>query len=198
MARATNLPAYRQYRVLFECGSLSGLSDGELLGRFANCENRAADCAFAAIVERHASKVLSICRAIVRNEHDAEDAFQATFFVLAIKARKLQAHESLGPWLSAVARRVASGARAKALGREARERRVAGERAGDALPIQSVTTSPRCYMKKSTACRNDIAFRSCSATWRASLTRKQRGGWDGRSGLSRAGRHAGGRDFATG
>jgi RNA polymerase sigma-70 factor (ECF subfamily) len=72
---------------------------------------------------------LSICRAIVRNEHDAEDAFQATFLVLAIKARKLQAHESLGPWLSAVARRVASGARTQALAREARERRAAGERA---------------------------------------------------------------------
>jgi RNA polymerase sigma-70 factor (ECF subfamily) len=92
-------------------------------------EEQTAEIAFTAIVERHASKVLRICRAIVRNEHDAEDAFQATFLVLAGKAGKLQARESLGPWLFAVARRVAAGARARALGREARERRAAGDRA---------------------------------------------------------------------
>jgi RNA polymerase sigma factor (sigma-70 family) len=129
MARTRNLPAYRHYRVLFEVGSFSGLTDGELLARFVSREEQSAELAFTAIVERHAAKVLHICRAVVRNEHDAEDAFQATFLVLAAKAGKLQARESLGPWLFAVARRVAAGARARALGREARERRAAGDRA---------------------------------------------------------------------
>jgi RNA polymerase sigma factor (sigma-70 family) len=134
MARTRNLPAYRHYRVLFEVGSFSGLTDGELLARFVSREEQSAELAFTAIVERHASKVLRICRGVVRNAHDAEDAFQATFLVLASKAAKLQAHESLGPWLFAVARRVAAGARARALGREARERRAAGDRAKAHFP----------------------------------------------------------------
>ena len=125
MARPRNLPACRHYRVLFEVGSFSGLTDGELLARFVSREEQSAELAFTAIVERHASKVLRICRAVVRNEHDAEDAFQATFLVLATKAGKLQARESLGPWLFAVARRVAAGARA---GRSARSSRAASGR----------------------------------------------------------------------
>ncbi len=128
MKQSSKSPAYRHYRVLFEFGSFSGLSDGELLGRFVNRDDEAAEFAFAALVDRHASKVLRICRAIVRNEHDAEDAFQATFLVLATKAARLKARESLAPWLSAVARRVASGARAAAIARAAREQRAAGDR----------------------------------------------------------------------
>jgi RNA polymerase sigma factor (sigma-70 family) len=115
------LPDHRHFRVLFEVGSLSALSDGELLARFLNVEGDSAELAFAALVERHASVVMRICRAIVRNEHDAEDAFQATFLVLAAKAARLRVHQSLGPWLSAVARRVSRGARAAMLARAARE-----------------------------------------------------------------------------
>jgi RNA polymerase sigma factor (sigma-70 family) len=128
MPRPRKLPTYRHYRVLFEVGSLSGLSDGELLARFVRREEQSAELAFTALVERHASKVLRICRAVVGNEHDAEDAFQATFLVLASKAAKLRARESLGPWLLAVARRVAAGARARDLGRVSRERRAASDR----------------------------------------------------------------------
>jgi RNA polymerase sigma factor (sigma-70 family) len=128
--------AYRHYRLLFEVGSFSGLTDGELLARFVNGKTDSAELAFSALVERHASKVLRICRAVVRNEHDAEDAFQATFLVLATKAGKLRARESLGPWLFAVARRVAAGARASALGRVAREQRAARDRAERLIPAE--------------------------------------------------------------
>ena len=111
--------------VLFEAGSFSGLSDGELLARFVDQEGDTGELAFAVLVERHAAAVMRVCRAIVRNEHDAEDAFQATFLILATKADGLRVRESLGPWLSAVAQRVARGARAVALARAAREVRAA-------------------------------------------------------------------------
>ena len=106
MKQSRKLAVLRDCRVLFEAGSFSGLSDGELLARFVEREGDTAEMAFVALVERHAGAVMRICRAIVRNEHDAEDAFQATFLVLAAKAGRLRVRESLGPWLGAVARRV--------------------------------------------------------------------------------------------
>jgi hypothetical protein len=83
MTRSEKPPLLRHYLTLFESGSFSGLSDGELLARFVDPEDEAAELAFSALVERHASRVLRICRAVTRNEHDAEDAFQATFLLLA-------------------------------------------------------------------------------------------------------------------
>ena len=118
-------PVAGHYRALFEIGSFSGLSDAELLACFINREAELSELAFAAIVERHATAVLRICRAITRNEHDAEDAFQATFLILATKAAGLRVRESLGPWLCAVAERVSRGARAVTLARAARELRAA-------------------------------------------------------------------------
>ncbi len=125
MRQSSRLPVLEHYRVLFEAGSFSGLSDRELLARFVSQDAEAGELAFAAIVERHARAVMRICRATAGNEHDAEDAFQATFLVLATKAGGLRVRESLGPWLSAVAHRVSKGARAVALARTARELRAA-------------------------------------------------------------------------
>jgi RNA polymerase sigma factor (sigma-70 family) len=123
MRHSRKLPVHEHYRVLFEVGSFCGLSDGELLARFVEREADTAEMAFAVLVERHATAVMRICRSVVRSEHDAEDAFQATFLILATKAGGLRVRESLGPWLAAVAQRVARGARAVALARAARELR---------------------------------------------------------------------------
>ena len=123
MAHSEKPPLLRHYLTLFECGSSTGLSDGELLARFVDQEDEAAELAFSALVERHASRVLRICRAVTRNEHDAEDAFQATFLLLATKSARLRVRDSLGPWLAEVARRVSKTARATALARTARELR---------------------------------------------------------------------------
>ncbi|QEH39049.1 ECF RNA polymerase sigma factor SigE [Aquisphaera giovannonii] len=101
-------------RLLYNVGSIGELTDGQLLERFATDRGEGAELAFAALVERHEATVWRACLAIARDEHDAEDAFQATFLVLVKKARSLWVRESLGPWLYEVACRTARRARAKA------------------------------------------------------------------------------------
>jgi hypothetical protein len=74
--------AGRQLERLFDVGTVGGLSDSELIERFAAMD----DAAFEAIVERHGPMVLRVCRMVLRDAHAAEDAFQATFPVLACVA----------------------------------------------------------------------------------------------------------------
>jgi RNA polymerase sigma factor (sigma-70 family) len=93
--------------------------DTELLQRFL--EGR-EETAFAALVERHGPMVLSVCRNMVQNAADADDAFQATFMVLVRRAASIRKPQLLGNWLYGVAHRVAARARAQAARRRARER----------------------------------------------------------------------------
>ena len=90
-----------------------------------------AERAFASLVGRHGPLVLRACRSILRDEHAAHDAFQATFLVLATKARSLVVADSLAPWLHAVACRVSMGARS-AEARRRRHERAKGEREASA------------------------------------------------------------------
>ena len=101
----------RQLRTLFNVGTIRELTDGQLLERFATGEGEPAELAFAALVERHGPMVLRVCRAVLIDPHDTQDAFQATFLVLVKKARGLWVRDSLGPWLHQVAYRTASCAR---------------------------------------------------------------------------------------
>ena len=106
-------------------GTLTGLSDGQLLERLTATNgvlHADAELAFAAIFERHGRMVWCVCRAIVLSEHDAEDAFQATFLVLIRKASALRVRQTLGPWLHAVASRISMGIRAASLRRRRIER----------------------------------------------------------------------------
>jgi RNA polymerase sigma factor (sigma-70 family) len=109
-------------RTLYEVGAVGRLDDGSLLERFA-MDGEASDVAFAALVRRHGSMVLSTCRGILRDEHAAQDATQATFLVLARKADSLVAVRSLGAWLHQVAIRVASCERSARARRASHERR---------------------------------------------------------------------------
>ena len=122
------IEAGRQLERLFEVGTVGGLSDAELLERFAAVDDEAAGAAFEAIVERHGPMVLRVCRMVLRDAHAAEDAFQATFLVLARRARTLGERELLGNWLYGVAARTARKARIAAARRVARDRVAAGRR----------------------------------------------------------------------
>jgi len=115
----------RRIRTLYNLGAVGDLTDGQLLERFANDGDEAAELAFAALVERHEAMVWRVCLAIVRDEHEAEDAFQATFLILVRKARTLWVRDSLGPWLHQVACRTATCLRSTAGRRREHERRCA-------------------------------------------------------------------------
>jgi len=111
-------------QTLFEAGTVAGMSDGLLLERFVA---RRDGLAFEAIVARHGPMVLSVCRRMLADLSNVEDAFQATFLILVRKAGSLSDRERLGPWLYGVAHRVATRARAQAARRRSRERPVIGE-----------------------------------------------------------------------
>jgi RNA polymerase sigma factor (sigma-70 family) len=97
------------------------LTDGQLLDAFVS---RRDEAAVAALVRRHGPMVWGTVRRILRNDPDAEDAFQATFLVLVRKAASVRPREMVGNWLHGVARRTALKAKAVAAKRQAREKHV--------------------------------------------------------------------------
>ncbi|WP_165250683.1 RNA polymerase sigma factor [Paludisphaera soli] len=103
---------------LLEVGATGRLSDGQLLDRFVA---RRDEAVFGAIVDRHGPMVWGVCRRILRDHHDAEDAFQATFLVLARRAGSVAPADRLGAWLHGVALQTALKARANRARRQARE-----------------------------------------------------------------------------
>jgi RNA polymerase sigma factor (sigma-70 family) len=115
----------RHLRTLFNHGSTGGLTDGELVGRFASDGGESAELAFAALVERHGPMVLRVCRSVLGDEHDAEDALQATFLVLVRRAGAVRQRHSVASWLHGVALRVAGCAKSSARRRRGHERRAA-------------------------------------------------------------------------
>jgi RNA polymerase sigma factor (sigma-70 family) len=123
MARGQSDAVLRPLRVLLETGSVAGITDGELLERFAAHRDGGAETAFAALVSRHGPMVLGVCRHWLRDEHAADDAFQAVFLVLARRAGSIRRPELLSAWLHGVAVRIARKARAQAERRARREGR---------------------------------------------------------------------------
>lgn len=91
------------------------MTDGELLERFVTARDEAA---FEGLVRRHGPMVLGLCRRALRDNHDAEDAFQATFLVLVRNAQTIRKRDSLASWLYGVALRVTRKAQVGARQRE--------------------------------------------------------------------------------
>ena len=110
---------------LFAEGSLGGLSDGQLLERYLA---RGDELAFEALVGRHAAMVLAVCRRSLDEPGDVDDAFQATFLVLARRSRAVRDRDALGGWLFGVARRVCLLANRAASRRRKHERGAAESR----------------------------------------------------------------------
>ncbi len=94
---------------LFRRG-IAASGDGALINRFLADGNEPA---FEALLARHGPMVRGVCRRLLVNPHDADDAFQATFLVLVRKAKQLRDPDRLGPWLYEVAKRVATKARTR-------------------------------------------------------------------------------------
>src|SRR5690348_16890615 len=99
-------------------GGAADLSDGQLLERFVTLRDEAA---FEALLCRHGPMVHGLCRRLLSHPQDAEDAFQATFLVLAHRARSIARQESVGSWLYGVAYRTALKAQVAAARRRSRE-----------------------------------------------------------------------------
>ena len=124
--------------------------DAELLRRFS-----AGDAAaFELLVRRHANAVWAACVRILRNDADADDAFQTTFLVLAKKAGSVRG-PSAGAWLHRVA-------------------------VNAALKLKAKTSPPS--TRNSHGSPNATACQSCCATWKGSPAPRRRGRWGGRSG----------------
>ncbi len=124
-------------RVLTHLGRLAlrqqrgGVTDAQLLERFGA---RREEIAFEELVRRHGPMVLGVCRRVLGEPHDAADAFQATFLVLARRAASIVPRWGVGPWLYGVARRTALKARSAAARRRRAEQEAARGRPHAAAP----------------------------------------------------------------
>jgi RNA polymerase sigma factor (sigma-70 family) len=101
--------------------NVGSMSDGQLLQYFLTSHEEAA---FEALVQRHGPMVLGVCRRVLQNAHDAEDAFQATFLVFLRKAASIAPREYVGNWLYGVAYRTALKAKSTAAKRRVKESQV--------------------------------------------------------------------------
>ncbi|HKI21251.1 MAG TPA: sigma factor, partial [Isosphaeraceae bacterium] len=118
MKSACRGPVLRELDRLFRHGTFSGLGDDELLQRFLDRKDASA---FEALLSLHGPMVLGICRRMLHDPRDVEDAFQATFLVLVRKAPAIRERTLLSSWLYGVAYRVANRARARAIQHHVRE-----------------------------------------------------------------------------
>jgi RNA polymerase sigma factor (sigma-70 family) len=119
-------------------GECREMTEKQLLERFIAENDQAA---FRTLVELHGPMVLGVCRSVLNESHDAEDAFQNTFLALVQNASTIRNRDSLGPWLHRVALRIARRARVRAGDRRARERRGSRSEA-DAPRVDSGFGSP--------------------------------------------------------
>ena len=111
----------RSILTLSGAGSVDGMTDGQLLEQFLRRQDEGAEAAFAHLVGVHGPMVWDVCRGVLSDSHAAEDAFQATFLVLARRAGSIRRRDAVGPWLYGVARRVAVRVKTAAVRRMLRE-----------------------------------------------------------------------------
>jgi RNA polymerase sigma factor (sigma-70 family) len=110
MGKALSSPILRVIRQVVEDPEMRESSDRDLLQQFSERRDTAA---FHALLRRHGPMVFDVCLGVLGNEANAEDAFQATFLILAQKATSIRKAASVGSWLHSVAYRTALQARAQ-------------------------------------------------------------------------------------
>ena len=165
--------ANHQLRMLLDAGTVVGLSDGQLLELFAN---RRDETAFTALVERHGPMVRRVCGEVLGNHHDAEDAFQATFLVLARQVGSIRHRESVASWLYGVALRVSACARSAAARRRRQERNWGAVRAAhlDDMGESQEDLRPLLHAEIGQLSERFVR-RWYSAGWRAGPTKRRPG-----------------------
>ena len=136
MARDPGSQLLRQVHRLFHSGAVGTMTDPQLLDQIVSRRDETAEAAFEELVIRHGPMVLRVCRSILHDAHNAEDAFQAVFLVLANRAGSIRRSRSLGSWLFGVAQRVANRARRSAARHRAREQVLAERTAEIIFPTQ--------------------------------------------------------------
>ncbi len=132
---STDTAGLRHLGTLYRVGVIGDLSDGQLLERFVARRDESAEAAFAALVERHTPMVLRVCRQILGDADEAEDAFQATFLVLARRAGSVRKRESVASWLYGIAQRIARRSQAVSARRREHERRRAALITMDSMSV---------------------------------------------------------------
>jgi RNA polymerase sigma factor (sigma-70 family) len=110
-------------QALFGLGRVGDWTDSQLLECFKAGDGHDAEAAFSTLVRRHGPMVLRVCKGVLKDEHDAQDAFQATFLVLARGASSVRDRSSVASWLFGVSHRVASRAKVALARRRVHERR---------------------------------------------------------------------------
>ncbi len=123
MAARRDGETLRWQDTLLREGVLAGLGDGPLIEQYLAHPGEAGGLAFEALVRRHGPMVLAVCRGVLRDAHETDDVFQATFLVLARRAATIRDRDRLAVWLARTARRIAVRSRGEAARREAVERR---------------------------------------------------------------------------
>jgi RNA polymerase sigma factor (sigma-70 family) len=123
MASGSSAALQRELNKLFDAGTMTGLTDRDLIERFSGPREAAAEAAFEVLVTRHGPMVLRVCRNALRHADDADDAFQATFLVLVKQRGSIRKLDSVASWLYGVAARVSARARVDAARRRRTEER---------------------------------------------------------------------------
>jgi RNA polymerase sigma factor (sigma-70 family) len=122
------------YRAILVRDGIGGLTDGQLLEMFLK---KSDDAAFEALLRRHGPMVLEVCRRLLPNETDAEDAFQSTFLVFVRKASSVFPREMVANWLFGVARLTALKLKASVAKRSRRERQVSDMPEPESMPVKT-------------------------------------------------------------
>jgi HlyD family secretion protein len=122
MTGGSSVELLRDIRILFESGTASGLTDRQLLERFIHHRDPSA---FEVLVLRHGPMVLRVCRNLLHDPNDAQDAFQATFLILVRRSGSIRRLDSVGSWLYGVACRAAARLRVGSARRRTVEQRAA-------------------------------------------------------------------------
>jgi RNA polymerase sigma factor (sigma-70 family) len=122
-SESVDASSLKHFPTLCRVGVVGNLSDGQLLDSFLTAEEETSEASFAALLDRHGPMVLRVCRQILGNTDDAQDAFQATFLVLVHRAGSVRKRDSVACWLYGTAQRVARRFRVDAARRRSHERR---------------------------------------------------------------------------